>query len=257
MRSDIRESLINLIFNSVDAMPEGGKIILWGKTYESQVCITVEDNGVGMNEETRERCFEPFFTTKGAKGTGLGLAGVYGMIQRHGGSIDIESEPGNGTKIHLFFPIGAIKEKNTAKAELPSQVPPFRILYVEDNKKVRDVVKDILITDGHSVESCNGGEEAIRLFRERTGGKDSFEIVITDWGMPGMDGLELSKRIKEMDNNMPIVLLSGWSSLIQKKNELTDDIDFLLGKPPKISQIRETFYTVYSNRYMRTDSNEK
>jgi PAS domain S-box-containing protein len=246
--SEIRESLVNLVFNAVDAMPEGGTITLRARKEGQHVLMEVADTGVGMNEEQRRRCLEPFYTTKGKKGSGLGLSGVYGMVQRHKGDIEIQSEPGKGTSVRVLFPLFEKKPKKTASFEESAPVPSLRILCVDDDQKVREVLKEMLILDGHEVQTCSSGEEAVKLFRAEKGGERSFELVITDLGMPHMDGKAVAREIKRASPATPVILFSGWGNFMNMNGELPENIDCLLGKPPGMDLLRNAIRELTAGR---------
>jgi two-component system OmpR family sensor kinase len=189
--SELREALTNLIFNAVDALPKGGVITLrtragaWsqgrsGKAASMHVLIEITDTGVGMDEETRKRCLEPFFSTKGQRGTGLGLAMVYGVVQRHDGTIEIESVPGKGTTFRLIFPVRETPRHDPGDScGLSPAVPPLRVLFVDDEPLLRELLKEVLETDGHQVSVADGGQTALDLFRAARREGKPFDAVIT------------------------------------------------------------------------------
>jgi signal transduction histidine kinase len=196
VESEIREALINLIFNSVDAMPEGGTLTIQTKVIEADpalldsfalrhVRVEVSDTGIGMDEATRRRCLEPFFTTKGERGTGLGLAMVYGIIQRHSAEIEIESVVGKGTTIRLSFPLSAepiIAPDHPAPAR--TILSRMRILIVDDDPLLTQSLRDTLKIDGHLVVAAGGGQAGLDAFHDARKRSEPFAVVITDLGMP-------------------------------------------------------------------------
>ncbi|HKX62799.1 MAG TPA: PAS domain-containing protein, partial [Verrucomicrobiae bacterium] len=192
VESEIREALTNLVFNAIDAMPDGGVLTLRtgvekGPRHDvaaraSRVCVEVKDTGVGMDDDTRRRCMEPFFTTKGERGTGLGLAMVYGIAQRHGAGIEIESAPGKGTTVRLSFaPTGAASDDLDDPSEAAVIPPRLRILVVDDDPLLVKSLRDTLESDGHVVVAAGGGQEGIDLFRAARHDQP-FAVVITDLG---------------------------------------------------------------------------
>jgi signal transduction histidine kinase len=241
---EIRDALTNLIFNAVDAMPTGGTITV--RTHELTLAdgltrsqIEVTDTGVGMDEDTRRRCLEPFYTTKGERGTGLGLAMVYGMIQRHSAELDIESEVGRGTTVRLSFP------SHTASVMAPVQVSGpvavgrrLRILLVDDDPVLIKSLQDTLEQDGHLVSAANGGQAGIDTFAAANGGEDRFDVVITDLGMPHIDGRKVAVAIKGMAGTTPIILLTGWGQRMIDEKETPPGIDKVLSKPPRLLELR-------------------
>ncbi len=237
--SEVREALINLIFNSVDAMPEGGMITLKAEIREPYVILEVSDSGKGMTEEQKRKCLEPFYTTKGEKGTGLGLAAVFGVVKRHEGTLEIESLEGKGTSVRLLFPMRNAErvEPNTVDEHI--QISLLRILCVDDDKAVREALAEILESDGHSVRTYADGKEALEAFRAGIEEKTGFDLVITDLGMPHMDGKELARHIKKASPSTPVILLSGWGNYMNLSREAPKNIDCVLGKPPRIGKLRE------------------
>jgi len=258
--SELREALTNLIFNAVDAMPAGGVITLrtragaWspgrgGGSTHSHVVIEVTDTGVGMDEETRKRCLEPFFSTKGQRGTGLGLAMVYGVVQRHEGVIEIESVPGKGTTFRLVLPV---RETRRADAVEPGGaspiIPPLRILFVDDEPLLRDLLKEVLETDGHQVSVADGGQTALDLFRAALREGAPFDAVITDLGMPHLDGRRLAQILKSESPTTPVIMMTGWGSLMKEDGERLAHVDSMLNKPPKIRELQEALRQVTPTR---------
>jgi PAS domain S-box-containing protein len=243
IESEIREALINLIFNAVDAMPEGGALIIRTKAAESQaetkyVDIEVVDSGVGMEEETRRRCLEPFFTTKGERGTGLGLAMVYGVMRRHNADIEIESSIGRGTTVRLRFPVSATGSSETPP-KAPESIPPrLRILSVDDDPLLIKSLRDALETDGHVVVSADGGQKGIDAFHAAEERGEGFEVVITDLGMPYVDGRKVANAIKSYSPSTPVILLTGWGQRLIAEGEIPPNVDRVLNKPPKLRELR-------------------
>jgi signal transduction histidine kinase/ActR/RegA family two-component response regulator len=256
VESEIREALINLVFNAVDAMPEGGQITL-GSSFDAgaadpsralmarQVHVEVADTGAGMDEETRRRCLEPFFTTKGERGTGLGLAMVYGIAQRHGGGIDIDSVPGQGTTVRLSFSLStAGTEPHRPAAAGP--VPRLRILVIDDDPLILRAVRDILEGDGHTVVGESGGQLGIDAFRAALARNEAFALVITDLGMPHVDGRQVASAVKQASPSTPIVLLTGWGRRLMAEGEVPPQVDRVVSKPPTLRQLREALAYCYS-----------
>ncbi len=243
IESEIREALINLVFNAVDAMPEGGRLTIRTKTSESlgktpYVDVEVVDAGVGMDEETRRRCLEPFFTTKGQRGTGLGLAMVYGVTRRHNADIEIESAIGQGSTVRLRFP-AAVSNPAGAESPGPEAMPPrLRILSVDDDPLLIKSLRDALEADGHAVVTATGGQEGIDAFRAAEERDERFAVVITDLGMPYVDGRKVASAIKSDSPGTPVILLTGWGQRLVAEGDIPPHVDRVLNKPPKLKELR-------------------
>jgi CheY-like chemotaxis protein len=199
----------------------------------------VADTGIGMTEEQKRRCIEPFYTTKGAEGSGLGLSVVFGTVKRYKGEMEIESEPGKGTTIRILFPVPRRRSEQPARGgRTPvAELPPLRILCIDDDPQVREALEAMLTHSGHQVKACADGEEALAVFRPGEAGEGGFDVVITDLGMPHMDGKTLARRIKELSPGTPVILLSGWGNFMNLDGERPEHIDCLLGKPPTIARL--------------------
>jgi CheY-like chemotaxis protein/anti-sigma regulatory factor (Ser/Thr protein kinase) len=240
--SEVREALINLIFNAIDAMPEGGTLTLQtGVTADdANIYVEVRDSGVGMDEETRRRSLEPFFTTKGDRETGLGLAMVYGTVQRHGATIDIRSTPGQGTAVILIFPRQS--ENPRPIDETGPTVSAFRrlrILLVDDDPLLFKSVRDVLEADGHQVVTASGGQEGIDVFRSALQQGEAFAVVISDLGMPYVDGRKVASAVKVLSPLTRFILLTGWGQRMVAEGDVPANVDILLSKPPKLEQLRK------------------
>jgi CheY-like chemotaxis protein len=251
-QGEIRDSLTNLVFNAVDAMPEGGTLTLRSRVVSSRqtqnehepakyVRLEVCDTGVGMDEETRRRCLEPFYTTKGERGTGLGLAMVYGMVERHSAEIEIESEPGKGTAVCLIFPVSAPivdSSSHTAAPQTPTQ--RLRLLLVDDDPLLIKSLRDILESDGHSITVADGGQAGIDAFAAAQGNGEAFAAVITDLGMPYVDGRKVAAAVKAASPSTPVIMLTGWGQRLIAEHEIPPHVDRVLSKPPKLQELRAT-----------------
>jgi len=237
MESEIREALTNLVFNAIDAMPDGGTLTVRTTLADQAgwLRIDVVDTGVGMDAEARRRCMEPFFTTKGERGTGLGLAMVYGVAQRHGAEVDIQSTPGEGTTFSLIFP-AATREKTRALADLETP-PRMRLLLVDDDPVLLKALTDALGNDGHIITPANDGQAGIDAF---VAGQDGhpFDAVITDLGMPYINGRQVAAAIKSESPETPVILLTGWGQGMLSGVEGIPNIDLVLAKPPKLREVR-------------------
>lgn len=252
VESEIREALTNLVFNAVDAMPDGGTLTLRTRAITTPaktkyVAVEVSDSGIGMNEETRRRCLEPFFTTKGERGTGLGLAMVYGIVQRHHGEIEIDSAPGKGTTMRMLFPETSLTTAGDLAAG-PEAIPSrLRILVVDDDPLLIKSLRDALETDGHLVTTANGGKEGIEAFQQSLTRGERFAVVITDLGMPYVDGRKVSAAIKAASPLTPVILLTGWGQRLIEEGDAPKDVDRVLNKPPKLRELRAALTELVTN----------
>jgi CheY-like chemotaxis protein len=255
--AELREALINLVFNAVDALPQGGIITLLTRSLnrpaaeangnsERQVQVEVRDNGVGMDEKTRQRCLEPFFSTKAQRGgTGLGLAMVYGMAQRHDGTIEIDSTPGSGTCIRLTFPI---REKTSTPGR--SVLPPARqkrslhVLCIDDDAQVRQLLTDCLTHFNHRVMVAAGGKDGVDLFRTATLKKAPYDVVITDLGMPDFDGHNVARTIKAESPQTPVIMMTGWGTIMKEDGETAPEVDAVVGKPPNMQELNDLLHRI-------------
>ena len=237
--SEIREALTNLVFNAVDALPAGGTLTLRTRATQSgQVQVEVSDTGVGMDETARRSCLEPFFTTKGERGTGLGLAMVYGMVQRHSAEIEIESEVGRGTTVRLSF-ASAIVTAQTDSATQPTVPRRLRILVVDDDPVLLRSLRDTLEGDGHAIVVANGGQQGIDLLRASVENNPAFDAVITDLGMPYVDGRQVASAVKTASPSTPVIMLTGWGQRLVAEGDIPAHVDLVLNKPPKLRDLRE------------------
>jgi signal transduction histidine kinase len=249
--SDLREAMINLIFNAVDALPQGGTITLVTRSVsrpapgenlppERQLQVEVRDNGIGMDEKTRQHCLEPFFSTKAKRGgTGLGLAMVYGMMRRHDGSIEIDSTPGRGTCVRLTFPIREKNSQTTNSISAPcvGRNRSLRILCIDDESQIQELLKHCLTTLDHQVTTASGGKQGVEMFRAAMLKKQPYEMVITDLGMPDIDGHQVARTIKVESPGTPVIMMTGWGTMMKEDGETAPEVDAVVGKPPRIQEL--------------------
>ncbi len=219
---ELREALLNLVQNALDAMAGGGTLRIGTVLTETEASVSVTDTGVGMSAEVRERAFEPFFTTKGVNGTGLGLAEVYGIARRHRGRAEIESAPDEGTTVRLVFP----PARSVPRVPEPPRTgrPARRVLLVEDHVDSREFMQSLLESDGHTVEAVRSVEEA----RVRIADLDAaLDVLVTDIGLPDGSGWDLVAFAREKRPALRIGVVTGW----EPRNEQDPACDFTLRKP--------------------------
>ena len=257
MESEIREALINLVFNAADAITENGAITIRLDKLANEIILEVEDTGVGMNEDLQKRCLEPFVTTKGEGGSGLGLSLVFGIVKRHRGMMDIKSTEGKGTTVRLSFPVGILDEADTSVERVDGDTPPMRVLCIDDEEAVREALKEILEIAGHSVTAFESGERGVQFVKETIGSTEEPQAVITDLGMANMDGWDVAEKIREIAPELPIFLLSGWGNLMSREEKESSLVDGVLSKPPKIRDLKNALQKAYAMRSKKEAEDEK
>jgi signal transduction histidine kinase len=235
--AELRSVLYNIIKNSVEAMPKGGEINISAVKENNNAVLTCKDSGIGMNEETRSRIFQPFFTTKGFEsGRGLGMSGVYSIIKEHGGTIYVkESNIGIGTTIKIKLPISIDNlEQIEIKSSENKNMKDLNILWVDDDSLIRDIAEEMLEVLEHKGKIVQNGEKALELLKN-----ESFDLVVTDIGMPGMNGWDLADKIREEFNDkIKIIALTGWGDQISDEKRKQHGVSELLSKPFKIEQLK-------------------
>ena len=229
----LNHALMNLCVNSMDAMPKGGAITLRTRTLsDGWVQLSVQDTGQGMSPEVQEKALAPFFTTKPAgKGTGLGLAMVFGTVKAHGGTMAIESKLGAGTTIHLRIPPTAVQEPEPSRPAPPPPLPKdksLRVLFVDDDELIRSAVVPMLEMMGHSVKEAPGGQEALQMLE----GGLQVDLVILDMNMPGLNGAETLPRLLALRPGQRVLMSSGYSD---------QDIRSLMERHPTVASVQKPF----------------
>ncbi|XLZ70763.1 ATP-binding protein [Massilia sp. SR12] len=253
--SEIREALTNLVFNAVDAMPEGGTLTLRTRSTGEHVLVEVADSGIGMDEATRRHCLDPFFTTKGERGSGLGLATVNSMAERHSAVVQVESALGVGTTVSLVFPLlqahPVMPPLETPAASVPI-AESMRLLVIDDDPAVLASMRAILQRDGHEVVAADGGAAGIEQFRLAQAASRPFDVVFSDLGMPHVDGRKVAASIKEMSPATPVILVTGWGQRLIPEGDVDAkpaSVDEVLSKPPRVRELREVLLKVLKVGY--------
>jgi len=223
---ELREVFTNLLANALDAMPEGGRCVLRAAVHGDVVEVTVSDTGCGMAEDVRQRVFEPFFTTKGPRGNGLGLAVVWGIVKRHGGTIALTSAPGAGSTFTVRLPAAVIEPPEPAPVPAPAAAGPARILVVDDDPAVRRVLADLLAEAGYGVVEADGGPAALECC-----GAETFDLVLSDLSMPGMSGWDLAAACLERFPDLPVGLITGWGDRLDAAQLARHRVRFVIAKP--------------------------
>ena len=236
--SELREVFTNLVLNAIDAMPQGGRLEVSCRRNGENVIATVKDTGVGMSEGVRQNIFDPFFTTKGASGMGLGMSVVYGIVTRHGGTIEVETALGKGTTFTLLFP--STQERNVSApggdgASLPELMRPGRILVVDDEPDVAAVVQDVLAMAGHEVDTALSGTAALQMVH-----LTAYDLVFTDLGMPDMSGWDVAEKIGAVKPGLTVALVTGWGTSLDEADAAKRGISAVVHKPFEIDELLST-----------------
>ncbi len=249
---EIREALTNLILNAVDAMPSGGTLTIAGRPTVAEppqtgaaerraatqgapmVELRVADTGIGMTDEIRQRAFEPFFTTKGGHGTGLGLPMVYGILERHGGRIEVASTPGRGTTFTLLLRAVPVEPAANPLAQTRRRTPR-RILLIDDDARVRRAVAGLLRSAGHRIVEAEGGRRGLQCFAPET-----FDLVLTDLGMPDVNGWDVAAAVKARHAAFPVILFTGWGEAHAPDSRGRGLPDRILHKPVRLEELLQT-----------------
>jgi PAS domain S-box-containing protein len=235
--AELREVFTNVVLNSIDAMPGGGVLVVRTRFTRDRdegpwVEAEFQDSGVGMTDEVRQKIFDPFFTTKGVKGTGLGLSTSYGIVARHGGSVGVESEPGRGSKFCISFPVPAELPRTPEAGESVTGRRTGRILVIDDEPHLREVITNLLKLEGHLTLGVGSGMEGVEMFRS-----EAFDVVITDLGMPDLTGLEVARKVREMRPEAKVILCTGWNAAVSRPEQEAAGVHRLLEKPFRLDRL--------------------
>jgi CheY-like chemotaxis protein len=230
--SELREVITNLIFNAIEAMPEGGKIEIRTFQKRKKVFIQISDTGIGIAEEVRKKIFEPFFTTKPFTNTGLGLSMSYGIVKRFGGEIEVESKVGRGTTFTILLQVGGEEKEEVIPPPAIKKGRKARILVIDDEEFVRSVLFRTLAQVHHQVTLAEDGEKGVELFK-----KGKFDMVLTDLGMPGMSGWEVCRTVKKINPHTPVGMITGWGMEMSRSKMEEYGLDFFISKPFDFNQI--------------------
>lgn len=231
--SELREVALNLIFNAVDAMPQGGTIEAGTKVEGKTARFWIADTGNGMPAEVVARIFEPFYTTKGERGTGLGLSASHGIIENHHGDINVISEPGKGTRFEVILPL---HEASSPVVAVPltqaDGSKSARVLVVEDEEKVRVLLNDAFRAEGHDVTEATTGAEALKHLD-----KTEFDLMVCDLGLPELSGLHVARWVKEFRPDLPVIIATGYAEMIAEEDYKKARIDDVIRKPYAVADV--------------------
>jgi CheY-like chemotaxis protein len=252
--AELRDALTQLIFNAVDAMPTGGVLRIAGRLVDSStsrvgvgtasssesthpllnqpaswVELIVTDTGLGMTEDIRRKVFDPYFTTKGAHGAGLGLSLVYGVVERHGGQIEVASEPGQGTTFTLRLRSADAEPQGLPSGAIGKTTRGCRVLLIDDDPMVRETLAALLRATNHVVIEAEDGPGGLACLD-----KTPVDVVLTDFGMPGLTGWQVALAVKAKRPTVPVVLLTGWGEPAGEGDENATAVDRVLKKPIRL-----------------------
>jgi signal transduction histidine kinase len=229
----LREVAMNLLFNAIDALKEGGTIRVSTWAAEDWVYCAIADDGVGMSDEVRRCAFEPFFTTKGPQGTGLGLSVAHTIVQRHGGELSLRPNDSGGTVVTLRLPRAT---PGAAGAEEAPTAPglPLRVLVIDDEASVREALADTLVDEGHTVVQAASGREGLARLAEGA----AVDVVVTDLGMPEMTGWDVARTVRTQHPGLPVGLVTGWAVALELSDDDRRAVDFVIAKPYTIEALR-------------------
>ncbi len=233
-QGELVETLVNILNNSIDAISDNGKLGITTRQENNYAEIAVSDNGTGIPDNIKNRIGDPYFSTKGRLGMGLGLSVAYGIVNRHGGSIDFDSSVGEGTTFYIKLPIASREKVQQSVAKKPEGdlgilnrvVKKARILVVDDDERIRDNLQTMLIQSGHDVTIAENGVQGISKFND-----GDYDLVITDLGMPNVSGWEVAKAVKRQVSVVPVILITGWGVQFDREKARLDGVDEILTKP--------------------------
>jgi signal transduction histidine kinase len=223
---ELREVFMNLLINGLDAMAEGGQFVFRVSGDAETVTIAASDTGCGMSDETRRKVLEPFFTTKGVRGTGLGLSVSWGIVKRHGGTIDIESEVGVGSTFVVRLPASTEEVEAPVREQAPAIARAARVLVIDDEDEVRSVLRDVLISVGHTVVEAASGEEGLACCE-----REAVDLILADVSMPGMSGWDVAAACRRRFPRVPLGFVTGWGDRLNPEDVSRSGVRFVLSKP--------------------------
>jgi CheY-like chemotaxis protein len=213
-------------------MPRGGTITIKTFKKDSFVVVTVKDTGTGIADDKKDKVFNPFFSTKGSQSSGLGLSVSAGIVKGHGGTMTVDSAEGQGTTFTITLPAaegeieGAQGKPGSGKQRLA------KIMIIDDEEEMRNVLSEILQDDGHKIEVAANGKRGIELLK-----KKEFDLIFTDLGMPGMSGRQVAEEIKRINNTIPVALITGWGVQPEDFEMKKSGVDFIVKKPFRVDQV--------------------
>ena len=242
-QSELREVLVNIINNALDAMPGGGSLSFHTWAEEKTLFVTISDTGMGMGKTVQRNVFDPFFTTKIGVGTGLGMSTAYGIVVRHGGEIEVESKEGKGSRFTIRLPLSneIAKPEATFEPEQELKAEGLRMLIVDDEQEICDLLSEYFLEDGHNVKSVNTGDMAIKLLET-----ESFDLVLSDLVMPEVTGYDIIETIGTLEKKPKVGIITGWEDAYKTEKGETLKADFIVRKPINFSELTRCINNVLS-----------
>lgn len=234
IHSEMVDAVANMILNALDAMPSGGPLHLSTLRRDGTCYLIIRDEGIGMTPEQAANVFSPFYTTKGDEGTGLGLAVVYGIVKRHNGDVRVDSAPGQGSKFTISLPFAQTEQVQPPTTDEVVDQGHRRVLLCDDDTTILDVIGEALRDVGHDVRTCDAGAQAIVAMED-----GQFDVLITDLGMPGVNGWDVARRARQLDPPLPVIVISGWGASITQEQLDGAGVSMILPKPFRLEQIRQ------------------
>ena len=242
-QSELREIMINIVNNALDSMPDGGTLSYRTWREENIVFVSISDTGVGMKKDVQKNIFDPFFTTKVGTGTGLGMSMAYGIITRHDGRIDVESEVGSGSTFTISLPMSGktVKPDLAFESEVEIKAEGLRILIVDDEQNICNLLSEYFLEDGHNVKSANSGVIAIKLLET-----EHFDLVLTDLVMPEVSGYDIIKAVRTLEKKPKVGIITGWGNSPRTEKEEALKADFIIQKPVNFSELTLYINNIFS-----------
>jgi signal transduction histidine kinase len=234
--SELRLVFIDLVVNAIESYKTSGMIQIFTYSEGEKVVVKIKDKGVGIEKEILDHIFDPFYKTGSGRGDGLGLSQIYSVINQHGGTIKVDSYPGQGTEVIIKLPAEPVEEVQNVVEDRPVKGSTEKAIFiVEDEQMIRDLYVEVLEMKGHSVLSFSSGEDALEQWEN-----NGYKLIICDLGLPGMNGWEFIAKVRETDTYVPIIVLTGWGNEIGEERAKELDVQKVLAKPVSLEELMST-----------------
>ena len=242
-KSQFSEALMNLLLNALHAISSGGEVTISAFVKDENFYLEVRDTGIGMSKDVARQCLEPFFSTKGKNGTGMGLAMVHGIVERHNGSLSIDSILEKGTTIAMRIPLAQEDtETQTTPSVFLQTARSLKVLVVDDDENSRTLLSEYLALDDHSVTTAVDTIGGIAKFDQ-----GEFDLVITDRAMPEISGDKVAQHVKSSDCQVPVLMITGFAQVMASRSEHPMGVDFIMGKPFTIQELRDAIEKAFAS----------